>query len=192
MPEVLVASDAERGTALAAVLLGFAGDPMMRWIWPAADDYLRHLPRFIEAFGGRAFAHRSAYVSADGRGAALWLPPGVTPDDAAIGALMFETVPAGRLEEVAGFGAKMAEFHPSDRHWYLPLLAVDPIAQGRGLGAALMKHALAVCDRDRLPAYLESSNPRNLSLYQRHGFEVIGEIQHGSSPLMTPMLRLPR
>ncbi|MCA1748539.1 MAG: hypothetical protein LC634_03060 [Sphingomonadales bacterium] len=39
------------------------------------------------------------------------------------------------------------------------------------------------------PAYLESSNPRNISLYLRHGFEIVGEIQHGSSPVMTPMLR---
>ena len=41
-------------------------------------------------------------------------------------------------------------------------------------------------------AYLESSNPRNISLYERHGFEVMGEIQVGAGPLMTPMLRQPR
>ncbi|MEW6149322.1 MAG: N-acetyltransferase, partial [Pseudomonadota bacterium] len=40
-----------------------------------------------------------------------------------------------------------------------------------------------------IAAYLESSNPRNISLYKRHGFKIIGEIQHGTSPTMTPMLR---
>ena len=43
-----------------------------------------------------------------------------------------------------------------------------------------------------LPAYLESSNPANVPLYQRHGFEVLGEIQVGSSPPVFPMYRPPR
>jgi hypothetical protein len=52
-----------------------------------------------------------------------------------------------------------------------------------------MTHALERIDRDRLPAYLESSNPRNISLYRRHGFEELGTIQVGSSPPIVPMLR---
>ncbi|HEY8549569.1 MAG TPA: hypothetical protein VIL35_06420 [Vicinamibacterales bacterium] len=55
-----------------------------------------------------------------------------------------------------------------------------------------MREALARCDLDGLPAYLESSNPRNIWLYERHGFEIIGKIQVGSSPTMTPMLRKAR
>ena len=47
-------------------------------------------------------------------------------------------------------------------------------------------------DRDGLPAYLESSNPANISLYERHGFEVMGRIRVADSPVMTPMLRRPR
>ena len=55
-----------------------------------------------------------------------------------------------------------------------------------------MRHAVARCDREGALAYLESSNPRNISLYLRHGFEVIGEIRVGAAPLVTPMLRRPR
>jgi ribosomal protein S18 acetylase RimI-like enzyme len=69
---------------------------------------------------------------------------------------------------------------------------VDPAHQGRGGGSALLRHALSRCDRDGDSAYLESSNPRNVTLYQRHGFEIIGKIQVGSSPTMLPMLRRPR
>jgi ribosomal protein S18 acetylase RimI-like enzyme len=54
-----------------------------------------------------------------------------------------------------------------------------------------MRHAVARCDQEGLPAYLESSNPRNISLYRRHGFEVMGEIQIGAAPIVTPMLRRP-
>ena len=41
-------------------------------------------------------------------------------------------------------------------------------------------------------AYLESTNPRNISLYLRHGFEVIREIRIGAAPPVTPMIRRPR
>ena len=54
-----------------------------------------------------------------------------------------------------------------------------------------MKHALRRCDEEGIPAYLESSNPRNISLYEPLGFNIIGKIQCDSSPVMTPMLRPP-
>ena len=66
---------------------------------------------------------------------------------------------------------------------------MDQAYQGRGLGAQLMKYALAKVDALGLPAYLESSNPLNMSLYKRHGFEEMGSIQSGSSPAIVPMLR---
>jgi GNAT superfamily N-acetyltransferase len=69
---------------------------------------------------------------------------------------------------------------------------VDPAHQGKGLGGVLMRHATDICDRDGVLAYLESSNLRNVPLYERHGFEILGTIQAGSSPVITPMLRKPR
>ncbi len=87
---------------------------------------------------------------------------------------------------------QMAKYHPSEPHWYLPLIGVDPAHQGKGHGSALMTYALRQCDFDHSSAYLESTNPRNVSLYRRHGFEVPGTIQVGASPPLVPMLRKPR
>ena len=87
---------------------------------------------------------------------------------------------------------QMAKYHPTDPHWYLPIIGVDPAHQGNGLGDALMTYALQRCDHDHVPAHLESTNPRNISLYRRHGFEVLGTIQAGSSPPLVPTLRQPR
>jgi ribosomal protein S18 acetylase RimI-like enzyme len=87
---------------------------------------------------------------------------------------------------------QMARYHPREPHWYLPLLGVDPARQGQGLGSRLLEHATWLFDLDGAVAYLESSNPRNVSLYQRHGFEALGRIQVGSSPVFTPMRRDPR
>jgi GNAT superfamily N-acetyltransferase len=86
----------------------------------------------------------------------------------------------------------MGKYHPSEPHWYLPLIGVDPLQYGKGFSSELMKYVLKQCDHDNRLAYLESSNPRNVSFYKRLGFEAIGSIQAGSSPSILPMVRKPR
>jgi len=51
---------------------------------------------------------------------------------------------------------------------------------------------LNVCDGQNVLAYLEATSPRNIPLYERHGFEAIGSVQVADSPQIIPMLRKPR
>lgn len=181
----------DRKSVIDVITLGFSSDPMARWTLPNPAQYLAVMPEIVEAFGGKAFEQSSAYCVDDVSGAALWLPPGIEADNERLGALVSRHAPPGVEQDAGGVFEQMAVYHPHEPHWYLPLIAVDPACQGRGLGGALLKEALARCDADGLPAYLESSNPRNITLYQRHGFEILGRIQVGSSPVLTPMLRKP-
>ena len=189
LPEVRSADASLQASAISTIVLGFAADPMTRWVWTDSSEYLRMMPRFVKAFGGRAFEHGTADITDGAHAAALWLPPGVEPDDAEMDAVMEGTLRPDIAEDIGAVLKGMAEYHPREPHWYLPLIAADPHWIGQGLGALLMKHALRRCDEQGVPAYLESSNPRNISLYQRHGFRIIGKIQSGSSPVVTPMLR---
>ena len=52
-----------------------------------------------------------------------------------------------------------------------------------------MAKCLAIVDTDHLPTYLETPNPRTISFYRRHGFEVTGVAQAGECPPITFMLR---
>jgi ribosomal protein S18 acetylase RimI-like enzyme len=187
--ETVTASD--QAAVIDALMLSFAGDPMARWSWADPKIYLKAFPRFARAFGGNAFeqgtAHRIGHA-----GAALWLAPGVGPDDEAMAALMVETISPTMAEDGGRLMEQMGAFHPKEPHWYLPIIGIDPAHQGKGLGGRLLAHQLAICDRDGALAYLESSNPRNIGLYERHGFEALGRIQAGSSPTMVPMLRKPK
>jgi ribosomal protein S18 acetylase RimI-like enzyme len=54
--------------------------------------------------------------------------------------------------------------------WYLSIVAVDPAAQGQGLGRKLLEPTLAEADRKSARCYLETFSPRNLSFYERLGF----------------------
>jgi GNAT superfamily N-acetyltransferase len=192
MIRVQAASAVDEAAVLSVVTLAFSVDPASRWTWPDPEQYLECFPTFIRAFGGKAFAHGSAHWADDGAGAALWLPPDVRPDEDAIDALFQRSVPEDRRKEGDALFEQMVRFHPKEPHWFLPLVGVDPARQGCGYGSALLKAGLAACDRDKCPAYLDSTNPRNIPLYQRHGFELLGTVQVGSSPPIFPMLRRPR
>jgi GNAT superfamily N-acetyltransferase len=167
-------------------------DPAARWVWPDSQQFLLHFPSFARAFGGKAFAHRSAYYVDGYVGAALWLPPNVHPDEEMLIALLQRTVSEQIQKDFFPVLEKMGRYHPSEPHWYLPLMSVDPSQQSKGFGSALLQHILLQFDRDNNPAYLESSNPRNIPFYKRHGFELLGSIQIGTSPSIAPMLRRPR
>ncbi|CAN7680940.1 GNAT family N-acetyltransferase [Bosea sp. LjRoot237] len=186
------ASRDEASSVSALITLAFATDPMARWSLSDAQVYLAVMPDLIRAFGGAAYDSDSAYASDGFGGAALWLPPGVEPDMETLDRLVRTNADPAILPDVDAMFDAMARYHPEAPHWYLPLIGTDPARQGQGIGSALMRHALARCDRDGVAAYLESSNPRNIPLYQRHGFEILGTIQIGSSPVLTPMLRPPR
>jgi ribosomal protein S18 acetylase RimI-like enzyme len=183
-------TQADAAAATSVLLLAFAADPMTRWTWPDPEAYLEHFPAAVRAFGGQAFDHGGAHL-AEG-GAALWLPPGSGPDEEALGSLLQRTAPARNRGDIAAILQQMGRYHPSEPHWYLPLIGVDVTRQGRGYGSALLRHARERCDRDRLSAYLEATSPVNKRLYERHGFEELGVIQAGSSPPMWAMQRKPR
>jgi ribosomal protein S18 acetylase RimI-like enzyme len=185
-------TQSDQASAIAAVVLAFGADPAARWTWPDPQQYLVHFPEFVNALGGKAFAHGGAYRTDGYAGVALWLPPDVRPDEDALVALLQSTGSASIQKDLFAVFEQMEGYHPRDPHWYLPFIGVDPSQQGKGYGSALMKHTLDACDRDHTPAYLESSNPKNVPLYERHGFELLGTIQVGTSPPIFPMLRKPR
>jgi GNAT superfamily N-acetyltransferase len=67
----------------------------------------------------------------------------------------------------------MEDRHPDEpEHWYLEVLAADLDRQGRGIGSACMRPLLDRADAEGTPCYLESSNEKNVPLYERNGFRV--------------------
>ncbi len=191
-PSAVLAHSADYDRSIASLVAAFITDPLIRWMFPDSKQYFDYFPLVLKYFAGGAFAHSSAYRSANFKAAALWLPPGVSSDEEALGAVMQEGVAAQLQEEVFGVLEQVGAGHPEEVHWYLPAIGVEPLSQGRGYGSMLLARGLEVCDRDHVAAYLEATNPANIPLYQRFGFEATGQIQAGSSPTITPMFRAAR
>jgi ribosomal protein S18 acetylase RimI-like enzyme len=189
---VVFAAPPDRPAVMELLARAFRFDPVARWTFPDPATYVEAFAAFADTFGGAAFEHGSAWMVPGFRGAALWLPPGVGPDEQAVAAVFDRYVPAGRLADLFVLMDKMARHHPPVAHWHLPLIGVDPLDQGRGHGSALLRAALERLDRDGQVGYLESTNPSNVPFYRRHGFEVVATIEVGDAPPVVPMMREPR
>ena len=88
------------------------------------------------------------------------MQPGVEPDAETVMGLMGESMSDQTFEDFTGVFEQMDELHPSADHWYLPMIGVDPNAQGRRLGSVLLQHALATCDADGLRPTSKQEPPK--------------------------------
>ena len=123
---VRTATEADEIPVIDTIVLAFAADPVARWVYPEPRSYLASMPSFTQAFGGGAFSHKGAHCTEGYAGAALWLPPNVHSDEEALGEIMESTVSASTRGDLFAVLEQMAECHPTEPHWYLPLIGVDP------------------------------------------------------------------
>ncbi len=192
LPDVRAVARSDKDRFEAAMTVAFSADALARWAWPDPLQYLSIFMPLVTLFGGKSFETGSALVVGDYFGVAQWLPPEVHPDDGPLTALLEDNMSGPQLGKVLSLFDQMAQFHPAEPHWYLPLIGVDPIYQGQGYGSLMMRHALVACDRDCQPAYLEATSPASRSFYERHGFRAFAEFRTADSPMIWPMLRQPR
>ena len=149
--QIETATTSDERQAIDVIVLAFIMDPVVRWLYPNPDQYLIDFPGLVKVFCGRAFEQGTAHYLDGFVGAALWLPPDVQPDEEAVGEFLQRTVPEEDQEAVFSVLEQMGSFHPSEPHWYLPMIGVDPLHQGKGHGSTLLQHALSKCDLlDRL------------------------------------------
>ncbi len=183
---------------LAALLArAFEDDPMMTWLFTDAARRRRRLsPLFELALRHPRVRAGEVYTTADLAGVALWAPPDQwrTPIRNVLRALpqLIWTLRGG-LPAAVRTTTAIERVHPREPHWYLAVLGTEPARQGQGIGSALLAPVLQRCDRDAIPAYLESSKEANVAFYQRHGFEVTGTVATADGgPTVWLMWREPR
>jgi uncharacterized protein YhfF/GNAT superfamily N-acetyltransferase len=165
--------------ALAGVLArAFARDPMVTWPLVTGDDLPARIRASFEAVDTPFAAEGWMLEAADGQGVMTLLPPGSSAREEE---LARTTAPAMAALSPDG-GVRYERFWswtwsmlPDEPHWLLDQLAVEPDAQGRGIGGAMIQYAIDRAAADGRPLLLETAVPSNLALYRRHGFEVFAE-----------------
>ncbi|MEU8181723.1 GNAT family N-acetyltransferase [Micromonospora sp. NPDC049044] len=185
-PEITVATPADRDAVVGSLVAAFVKDPILRCLFPDDETY----PRYAGTFFGNLFDKRvhlsSIWTIGGGASVALWDPPAgqhATAAPAAGPGSPEETpYPADVLARVQGYDDIVHAALPTYPFWYLGVLGTHPDSAGRGWGRAVMRAGLARAAADGLPAILETSNPGNVELYRRAGWEVVGSL---SEPVPT-------
>jgi len=106
-------SGVERDRAVGTLVTAFAAEPVVRWIYPNASQYVVHFPRALLAFGGVAFTEGGVWQLGDFVAVALWMPPGVEPDGDATLAEFHESVDPETLANLEAVFGQMDEAHPT-------------------------------------------------------------------------------
>ena len=184
--------------AAAAVLAGaFAGDPMMTYLVDDDARRRRMLPLYFASVlrqsskVGRQFSVSDQHGVV--KGAAIAMPPGSYPLPTLPQLVEWRTMVASGLRAA---GRHFRDLPPIDKraptepHWYLMFVGVDPASQGNGYGVELVNAVIARADRDNLPTYLVTMKQANLGFYARFGFAVRDELRMGKhGPSTWTMLR---
>jgi ribosomal protein S18 acetylase RimI-like enzyme len=174
-PIIRDATPGDIETLVAALTDSFSADPMFNWVFPQTRLY----PHFFRMLVRDVYLPRGiVHIEEEGRAAALWLPPqarfNIAPRRQLLGFCLKLIREDGLqpLWRVLQQGVVFGKHQPREPHYYLQFIGCRHQDQGLGIGAALLKQGLRICDERGMPAYLECSNVRNIALYERHGFEV--------------------
>lgn len=179
VPEVRPVRPEDVPEVAASLVRAFYDDPSMVYMFPNPRSRERRLRRFFTYHLKRTYLPRGLpYTTEECRSAALWMPPREGPPRmrevfAQLPLLVILGRRAGRALQLVQL---VEARHPTAPHYYLAGLGTDPAWQHKGLGSAVMQPVLDLCDREGLPAYLESSKESNIPFYRHHGFDVTGEV----------------
>lgn len=185
MIRTATADDAPAITA--SLARAFFDDPVASYALPSDRKRTSQLERFYRERLRTLLADELVFCDDERQAAALWAAPDRwhTP----LFELLRTRIVSWRTPLFLAGGLRVERQHPTEPHYYLAILGVDPSAQGQGLGSAVVRPMLDRCDTEGVPAYLESSKESNVAFYERHGFRVTGEVELPFGPPLWLMWR---
>ncbi len=190
----------QREQASRVIARAFKADPLLPYITreESKQDYFLS---WLGDLGLRlGLGYGEVYTTPGVEGVAIWVLSRQQP--MTLGKMLwvgvFPPLRAGlkalaRFQRFAGFTANVHRECVKQEHWYLIMLVVDPSCQGKGLGGHLLQPVLTKADDQGLPCYLETTNPRTIPFYERHGFLVVRNLEMGAGvPGLWALLRSPQ
>ncbi|MFX0024648.1 MAG: GNAT family N-acetyltransferase [Candidatus Hermodarchaeota archaeon] len=72
----------------------------------------------------------------------------------------------------------------SSQHWYLSVIAIDPLFQGRGFSHILLNSMFIQIDKQNLATFLDTNNKENIPIYKKHGFKILEKYEIPNTKLI--------
>ena len=174
MTQVLVAAQSDTEGLAMCLAVSYRDNPLFKWMF---DDELDEglLRGIFSGLVDSAIPQACVYKTPRNVGAAIWNEPraAVPSSDVPVDAPANLGTSAGRRTAAL---AVLKGHRPIEPHMYLAAVGVVPGERRRGLASALLAPVLEQCDATKTDAYLENSDPRNTSFYERLGFSALGAL----------------
>ncbi len=78
---------------------------------------------------------------------------------------------------IVNFMSAKAVSSINEKAWYLSIIGIMPEFQGQGLGVGLVESILNKTDQLNIPTYLETFTSRNITFYNRLGYNVVASFR---------------
>jgi GNAT superfamily N-acetyltransferase len=190
---LVVARPEDSDQVVGLLVDAFMDDPTWRAILVDPATRPRLLGMLWKVFADNAIASESLWLNQGRTAAAVWIPPDgveMTDDEGRFVESEFREVLGGGAQHVLDALDAFEAAHPRrEPHYTLSLLGTAPAARGHGHGLALLADTLAAVDEAGMPSYLEATNPVNVALYERYGFETYSAFRVPNGPSVTTMWR---
>ena len=193
---MLKVSQAEIPLAAQILARGFFDDPMFSFVFLEPQNRRDALAAFFQVFLADTVRRGKVLISPDKEGAIAWYPCNVRIFDdsvdevsaklAQVAVTFGGSSAAERFEQIV---SQIEKFEPKQAHCEIILIALVPEARGKGNGRDLISPVLNHVNEQQVGCYLVSSNPRNISFYERQGFRQISSIPNNSQLTLTGMWR---
>ncbi|MGY0498125.1 GNAT family N-acetyltransferase [Nocardia sp. FBN12] len=187
------------GVAAGLLAASMADDPATRWLHPKESTRRTRLTRaFRTSLDDSRDCSDGVDLALDGTGSivgvAVWLATFHVLPRATMGRQLKALHTYGSQAARARTGARATyAAGVQEQHWHLLAVGVAAAARGRGHGRDLVAAGMYRAAADGVPVHLETTNPSNLSFYERLGFETTGVIDlPGGGPRRWLMRQVPQ
>jgi ribosomal protein S18 acetylase RimI-like enzyme len=190
--EIAIATPNDRDRVIGSLVAAFAKDPLLQYLAPDETTYEPSATAFFGDLFDKRVHKGATWTIGGGASVAIWDPP-TSGDDGGSpvhNERLEAEMSADVLSRVRAYDEAVHQALPDEPFWYLGVLGTHPDSTGRRWGHAVMAEGLSRAAEDDLPAVLETSNPANVEMYRRAGWEVVRAVE---DPLPTwVMSQLPR
>jgi ribosomal protein S18 acetylase RimI-like enzyme len=195
------ATAADVGPAARTLAAAFTGYPWTAWTVDERDHTDRLEALYRAMLGTVVVPHGRVWLCEDRSadpapviGVAGWLTPRSNPPAEVREELatVEQRLRGDRHDQHLAAEAVLDQHRPRTPHWLLGVVGVLSEHRGRGVAVGLLQPGLTQAAADGVPVHLETSDPRNVALYRRLGFEVTTTVELlGGAPPVWLMRRDP-
>ncbi|MGD1889484.1 MAG: GNAT family N-acetyltransferase [Cyclobacteriaceae bacterium] len=181
MEDIIRATRQDKDRMVDILSRAFKHDPHVQWFVGSGKSRARRLKTLMEFAFEKGIADQEIYLTTDKNAVAIWRNP-VQAGKMTVHLLLIYVrfiwvMGITKIRAIIQLEQAIVIRYPKNQPFlYLWFLGVAPEHQGEGLSSQLLKPKLSSADKIQHSTYLETTNPVNLAIYARRGFEVYDEM----------------